>query len=420
MRRLSVLAALAGLILGTACSDLTHPSSPPQFSKQIAFTDLQNTIGQLPANGAARVKIELPASGVIAREIKVKDAAEVNETERVEGRITELVVNTAGNMGTLTLAPGFHVTFTMDSKFEAGGVELTFQQFVDRVKAALAQTPKVLLPVEAKRAPTSPLVLGPSDPFPAAKLELPGAVGGPEIQINVTSANVVAAGAGDCQAALSSTLKGCLKVLGLTIGIDATTELEAMLPGVVETRFEGVVDCPTLNVTSAHEGSFALVGQPTTIHISATTRIEFEAGEPERLADLNAVKAGCSATPPQRVRAEGDGVPGMTAGTLQATEVEFEVEEQEAAVQQIEFTGQVSAVDLDHRTVTVTGATGTVTVHVASDNLIDPQSDLKTLQAVRDALAAAPPQQVQAEGRANPGAAGSAPEATQVKFEVAH
>jgi len=420
MRRLSVLAAFAGLIVGIACSDITHPSSPLQFSKQIAFTDLNNILGQLPTNGAARVKIELPPSGVIAREVKVKDPEEVNETERVEGRITDLVVTVAGKQGTLTLAPGFHITFTADSKFEAGEVEVTFQQFVDRVNAALAQNPKVLLPLEAERAPTSPLVLGPSDAFPAAKLELQGAVGEPKVQINITSANLVAPGSGDCQASLSSTLKGCLKVLGLTIGIDATTELKAMLPAVVETRFEGILDCPTLKVASAHEGSFALVGQHTTINVSATTKVEFESGGDERLADLNAVNATCGATPPQQVRAEGEGVPGATAGTLQATEVEFEVEEQEAAVQQIEFKGPVSAVDLDHRTLTVMGEMGTVTMHVASDNLIDPASDLKTLQAVRDALAATPPQQVQGEGRANPGAAGSPPEATEVKFEVAH
>ena len=344
MRRLSVLPAFAGVVLGLACNDVTHPSNPAQFSKQIAFTDLQAILGQLPANGAARVKIELPMSGVIAREVKVKDPEEVNENERVESRITGLVVNTAGDQGTLTLEPGLHVTFTADTKFEAGEAALTFQQFVDRVNAALAQNPKVLLPLEAKRPPTSPLVLGPSDPFPAAKLELAAGVGGPEIEINITSANLIAAGSGDCQASLSSSLKGCVKVVGLTIGIDATTELEAMLPGVVETRFEGVVDCPTLNVTSAHEGSLALVGQNTRIEISVATKIESESGEDEQLADLNAVKVACSGSPPQNVRAEGEGVPGMTAGTLQATEVEFELEEQAEAAE-VEFTGAIGAIN---------------------------------------------------------------------------
>jgi len=344
MRRLSVLPAFAGVVLSLACNDVTHPSNPAQFSKQIAFTDLQNILGQLPANGAARVKIELPMSGVIAREVKVKDPEEVNENERVESRITGLVVNTAGDQGTLTLEPGLQVTFTADTKFEAGEADLTFQQFADRVNAALAQNPKVLLPLEAKRAPTGPLVLGPSDPLPAAKLELAAGVGGPEIEINITSANLIAAGSGDCQASLSSSLKGCVKVVGLTIGIDATTELEAMLPGVVETRFEGVVDCPTLNVTSAHEGSLALVGQNTRIEISVATKIESESGEDEQLADLNAVKAACSASPPQNVRAEGEGVPGMTAGTLQATEVEFELEEQAEAAE-VEFTGAIGAIN---------------------------------------------------------------------------
>src|SRR2546430_7889460 len=44
--------------------------------------------------------------------------------------------------------------------------------------------------------------------------------------------------------------------------------------GVVETRFEGVVDCNTLSVTSAHEGSFSLVGQTTMIEIVAATKLE--------------------------------------------------------------------------------------------------------------------------------------------------
>jgi len=341
MRRLSVLPAFAGLVLSLACNDVTHLSNPAQFSKQIAFTDLQAIVGQLPANGAVRVKIELPTSGVIAREVKVKDPEEVNENERVESRITVLTVS--GNQGTLTLEPGFKVTFTQDTKFAANG-DLTFQQFVDQVNAALAKTPKQLLPVEAERTPASPLVLAPGDPFPAAKLELKDHVGGPELRLNITAANLVATGSGDCKNSLSATLKGCLQMLGLTVGIDATTELEAMLPGVVETRFEGVVDCPTLNVTSAHEGSLALVGQNTRIEISVATKIESESGEDEQLADLNAVKAACSASPPQNVRAEGEGVPGMTAGTLQATEVEFELEEQAQAAE-VEFTGAIGAIN---------------------------------------------------------------------------
>jgi hypothetical protein len=422
MRNPVGLAAFAAVVLGAACTDVsTRPTTAPQFSKQIAFGDLQNTVSQLSASGATRVRIELPASGVIAREVKAKDPEEVNQEERVSGRITDLAVSAAGDQGTLTLEPGFQVTFTSAARFAADDSDLTFRQFVDRVKAALAQSPHLLLPMEAERAPTGPLVLAPSDPFPASQLDLPGAGGGPEIAINIAVANLVAAGSGDCQASLSATLKGCLKVLGLTVGIDATTELEAMLPGVIETRFEGLVDCTTLNVTGAREGSFTLVGQSTAIEVSATTRVEFESEEDAPVTDLGAVKTACGATPAQTVRAEGEGVAGMTAGTLLATEVQFEVEgQEEAAHGSVEFKGQVSAVDLDHRTVTVIGDVGTIAVHVASDSLIDHDSDLRTLQAVRDALAVTSPQQVLAEGVATVGAAGSTPEATAVKFEVGH
>ncbi len=348
MRKLLPLLAIAGAFFTAACSDTTSPGAPPQFSKQITFTNLQDALQGLPANGAARVKIELPPSGLIAREVKVKDPQEVNQQERVESRITDLVLNTAGDQGTLTLEPGFKVSFTKDTKFEANDTRLTFQQFVDRVNAALAQNPKVFLPVEAERSPAD--VLRPGDAFPAAKLELGDEVGGPELQINITSTNLVAVGSGDCQSSLSSTLQGCLEVLGLTIGIDATTELQAMLPGVVETKFDGIVDCQTLKITSPHEGSFSLVGQNTTIEIVSTTKIEFESGDDETVADLSAVKMACDANPPQTVRAEGEGVPGATAGTIEATELEFKVEDQVHAAE-AEFTGTIEAINSPNLTV---------------------------------------------------------------------
>jgi hypothetical protein len=341
MRRLFVLSAFAGLALTAACSDVTHPGSSPQFSRQITFNDFQNLLGQLPAGAAARVKVELPASGVTAREVKVKDPAEVNEEEQVEGRITALMVNATGDQGTLTLAPGFTVSFTTGTRFEAGAVDLTFQEFVERVNTALAQTPQVFLAVQAERDPVNPPVLGPADAFPAAKLELQNAVGGPELRINIAGANLVALGSADCQASLSATLRGCVKVLGLTVGIDATTELEAMLPGMVEVKFEGILDCNSLSVTSAHEGAFSLVGQAgTTIQVDQNTQLEQESGDDEKLADLTAVQTAC--TNNQTVRVEGEGVQ-TAAGTVRATEVEFQVEEA-AAVVEVEFTGMIEAI----------------------------------------------------------------------------
>ena len=104
--------------------------------------------------------------------------------------------------GTLTLAPGFGVTFSGSTKFEAAGVELTMQQFVDRVQGALGQAPPVLLPVEAKRTPVNPLALGPDDPLPAVKLELKSVPRLPQVELNVTQDNLVSAGSPGCDAAL--------------------------------------------------------------------------------------------------------------------------------------------------------------------------------------------------------------------------
>src|SRR2546425_12277343 len=133
MRKLYGLVALAGIALATACTDSSGPSGgTPQFSRQISFPDLQTKLQGLPANGAARAEIELPPTGFVAREVNVEDHEEVDDHETVRGEITALTV--AGDHGTLTLAPGFQVTFTSTTMFETGDdMSLTFQHFVDRV-----------------------------------------------------------------------------------------------------------------------------------------------------------------------------------------------------------------------------------------------------------------------------------------------
>jgi len=142
MRNFYGLLALAGIAL-TACSDSSGPSAGAQFSRQITFPDLRNKLQSLPATGAARAEIELPATGFVAREVNVEDREEVDERETVRGRITALTVDAAGGKGTLTLAPGFQVTFTSSGMFATGDdMNLTFQQFVDRVQAALGLTPR--------------------------------------------------------------------------------------------------------------------------------------------------------------------------------------------------------------------------------------------------------------------------------------
>ena len=348
MRKLYGLVALAGMALATACTDSSGPGSgTPQFSRQITFPDLQTKLQALPATGAARAEIELPPTGFVAREVNVEDHEEVDDRETVRGEITALTVS--GDNGTLTLAPGFQVTFTASTMFETGDdMTLTLQQFVDRVQAALGQTPAVNLGVRAERAAMNPLALGPSDAFPASKLELKPDVEHPKLKINVTQANLVAAGDGDCtMAKLGVTPDGCLKVLGVTVGIANETELKAMNPGIVKVEFEGLVDCAkTIDAASFFLKSGAQV------MVDEHTQIESEGDHDDEHLSLADVQTACAATPVPNIDAEGEGVLVSASGAspvIRATEVKFEREEDEEI--EAEFTGTIDAIGSDNITV---------------------------------------------------------------------
>src|SRR3989442_3734309 len=118
MRKLYGLVALAGIALA-ACTDSSGPSGgTPQFSRQISFPDLQTKLQGLPANGAARAEIELPPTGLVARVVNVEDHEEVDDHETVRGQISALTVDAGGGNGTLTLAPGFQLTFTSSNALD--------------------------------------------------------------------------------------------------------------------------------------------------------------------------------------------------------------------------------------------------------------------------------------------------------------
>ncbi len=344
MRKFYGLLALAGIGLA-ACTDSSGPSVGPQFSRQITFPDLQNKLQSLPSTGAARAEIELPATGFVAREVNVEDREEVDERETVRGRITALTLDAGGTGGTLTLAPGFQVTFTSSGMFETGDdMSLTFQQFVDRVQAALGQTPPVNLGVRAVRsAPLNPLALGAGDAFPAGKLELKPDVERPKLKINVTQANLVAGGDGDCtMAKLGVTPEGCLKVLGVTVGIASETELKAMNPGVVKVEFEGIVDC-----AKPIDASSFFLKDGAQVLVDDHTEVEAE-GEDEEHLTLAEVKTACAATPAPEIESEGEGVLTSSSGqppVIRATEVKFEQEEQEQI--DAEFEGTIEAIGTD-------------------------------------------------------------------------
>ena len=350
MRKLYGLVALAGIALAAACTDSSGPSGgTPQFSRQISFPDLQTKLQGLPANGAARAEIELPPTGLVAREVNVEDHEEVDDHETVRGQISALTVDAGGGSGTLTLAPGFKVTFTSSTAFETGDdMSLTLQQFVDRVQAALGQSPAVNLGVRAERSPLNPLALGPADAFPASKLALKPDVEHPKLKINVTQANLVSAGDGDCtMSALGVTPLGCLKVLGVTVGIANETELKAMNPGIVKAEFEGLVDC-----AKPIDASSFFLKSGAQVLVDEHTRIEGAGEHDDEHLSLADVKTACAATPAPEIDAEGEGVlvsGNGEAPVIRATEVKFEREEDEAI--EVEFSGMIDAIGSDNITV---------------------------------------------------------------------
>ncbi|HLZ46362.1 MAG TPA: hypothetical protein VKQ05_11855 [Gemmatimonadales bacterium] len=331
------LLILAGLALATACGDASGPrTSSTAFSRQISFPDLKSTLQGIPTSGAARVALELPATGFVARGVNVQNGEQVNDPERVRSRITALALNAAGDTGTLTLEPGFKVTFTHGSTFAIGDTTGTFQQFVDTVNAALAASPQVLLGVRVERTPTNPIALGPTDAFPAANVVLRGIERGhPKLRINVTQANLVDAGSGDCtMAKLGITPDGCLEVLGVTIGIAPGTDIDENNPGVIKAEFEGVVDCAqTIDSTLDPDGSFFLKGGPQVL-INQDALGDGDAGDhgdddTARLT-LGQVARACAATPAPEIRTEGEGVlVSSSPAVIRATQVKFEQQNEE-------------------------------------------------------------------------------------------
>jgi hypothetical protein len=215
------------------------------------------------------------------------------------------------------------------------------------VQAALGQTPAVNLGVRAERAAMNPLALGPADAFPASKLELKPDVERPKLKINVTQANLVTAGDGDCTMTnLGVTPDGCLKVLGVTVGIANETELKAMNPGIVKAEFEGQVDC-----AKAIDASSFFLKSGAQIMVDEHTQIEGEGGDDEHLT-LAEVATACAATPVPEIKAEGEGVLVSASGespVIRATEVKFEREEDEDI--EAEFTGTIDAIGIDNITV---------------------------------------------------------------------
>jgi len=310
LHRPRAVAGLAGLTALLAVAGCDAPASAPrgltQFSRTVSLSEVQTQL----AAAAARVEIEIvPGSNpAVAREVKLKDPSEVAGEEELRGPITAI----DGTAGTLTLGVGSGLTvgFTADTRFRAEGdreSSLTRDAFVARVTAELAAGGHPAVKAE-RAAPATPQA--PDDPvFTAAELKLDDEADRPEIEMNVTAANLTINS--------MSPPDGFITVLNLKIGVTAETELKAEDPERTdEVEFEGQVQSVDLGAQS-----FTLTSG-TVVKIVAGTEIEAEDGDEEHLGTLQAVKAALDAG--QTVEAEGEGVPASGASSsLVAIKVEF-------------------------------------------------------------------------------------------------
>src|SRR5712691_869180 len=292
LHRPSAVAGLAGvfaLLIAGCDSPSTAPRGLTQFSRTVSLPEVQSHL----ATATARVEIEIvPGSNpAVAREVKLKDPSELTHEEAVRGPITAI----DGTAGTLTLGIGAGLTihFGSGTRFRAEGDEadLTQDAFVARVAATLAAGGHPAVKAE-RAAPAAPQA--PDDPaFSAAELKLDDEADRPEIDINVTAANLMITS--------MSPPDGFITVLNLKIGITAETELKAEAPERTdEVEFEGQVQSVDLGAQS-----FTLTSG-TVVKIVAGTEIEAEhEGDDEDLGTLAAVQAALAAG--QTVEAEGEG-----------------------------------------------------------------------------------------------------------------
>ena len=337
-------AALAAI---AACSDATNPAVP-DLSSTLSFDSLRQSLADLPADSVARLRIHLAADTALAVAGHLGAPGGVNAREHVFGHVT--AVDAAEDTARLTVAPGFVILVSRATSFsDLPGTPDTaaFDRFVARLSAALDSTPPVLLGIDVRRTPSEPRVLGPDDTLPADAVHVAGwthhgswehdsegdgansdhaaRLRGPDLSLNVTAANLLAPGDGDCDASFL----GCVRLLGVTIGVDSATELRIGAgdeadddhehDGSGQNRFAGMLDCASLVTTDPTTGTFALVGHEGTIAMDSTTTID---QDEESLADLDAVAGACAAS--DTVRVEGHGTPSPSDSTvLVAAEVEF-------------------------------------------------------------------------------------------------
>lgn len=379
MRAKSIAAlTLAALVAGCSGEKTLGPGSgggvPTQFAQSITLPEFEGILG----TGPARVEIKLVNGSLVAREIEVKEAEEMQTREKIESRVAAI---DPGGSVTLELG-GLVIGFDGATQFEAeDGEHLTMQAFITRVQDALAAGRNP--PVDARRAPADAPQAPGDATFLAGRLELDDEADDDKIEINI----------GDANLAVSQTPPpdAVLTVLNLPIEIDVTggrTRLESETHDDRQrVEFDGIVVAVGASSVTLMDG--------TVIQILDDTEID-DADDDDELGSLAAVEQALAAG--LIVEAEGKGVvvAGTDVRTIAASEIEFEVEGNDDDLPgRLEFDGAVASVDVGARSLTL--ANGTM-VHVADDGLIDTQGDLLTLQAAADAVAGG--QNVRAEGHA--------------------
>jgi hypothetical protein len=308
MKQVLAVLALMGGVLPAACGDASGPNGALLFSREITAEEFQHRL----VAGPVRLEIELLTSGLVAREIEIRNSAEFTRREEIESRIT------AASASSLTLALGdLTIGFAPGARFRDESGDLTGAAFLSRVETALAGG--VQPPVEVRRQP-APTPQDPGDAtFMATELRLDDEADEPEIEINADGDNL-----GECSA-LAVPPPGCLatvRVLGLTIAIvRGVTELESQVDDLEgEVDFEGLVRAVDVTAGSVtlHDG--------TVIRLVAGTELETESGDHDQLKSLAEVEAALAAG--LFVEADGKGVVESLAPlTIVAIEIEFEVED---------------------------------------------------------------------------------------------
>lgn len=386
--------ALALMLALAACDEggsITGngPGDTPAFSREIGLSDLESAV----TGGEQRLEIKLVPGSLVAREVEIERPEELSDEEKIEAKITDITA--AGGSGTLTLAiDGLEVQFNSSTEFRSEEGSLTFDQFVTRVEDALGAGGHP--PVEAKRpSPSEPQA--PEDgTFLATRLKLDDESGEPKIEIKVDDDNLAlnpSPGAGDPD--------GLIKVLGLEIELrvsEGLTDLEEETEDASgSSEFEGLVASVTPDPGSNTTGVVELADQ-TIIRVVTGTEIEGDSDgdddDDEHLTTFSQVQAALDAG--QLVEADGEGVLEDTdPRTFTAIEIEFEIEDDADDIPgAVEFESTVAEVDVGGGTITLANNT----VVRITDDVIDGEGDLLTLQAVADALGG--PQPIRVEGHA--------------------